>query len=121
MSFTFTTLDHVQLAMPRGGEAEAERFYCGVLGFSRIEKPKALQVRGGCWFQAGGIQLHLGVEDDFRPARKAHPARRVRGLDALLERLRAAGVAFRESDEVPGVRRGHLDDPFGNRIEIVEE
>ena len=111
-------LDHVQLAMPRGQEAEAERFYVDVLGFVRVPKPERLAARGGCWFvdRASGTQLHLGVEDDFRPAKKAHPAFLVDELDALVRR---AGTV-RWDDELPGVRRCYVDDPFGNRIELID-
>jgi catechol 2,3-dioxygenase-like lactoylglutathione lyase family enzyme len=83
-------------------------------------KPAPLAARGGCWFQEGPVQLHLGVEADFRPARKAHPALKVRGFDALCAALKAAGVSIRPDDELPGVRRCHIDDPFGNRIELIE-
>jgi catechol 2,3-dioxygenase-like lactoylglutathione lyase family enzyme len=118
---TLTAIDHVQLAMPRGGEAAAEVFYAGLLGLMRVAKPARLATRGGCWFERGAVRLHLGVEDDFRPAKKAHPALLVRGFDELLERLHAAGIAPRMSDEVPGVRRCHVDDPFGNRIELIAD
>ena len=108
-------IDHVQLAMPRSRERDAETFYCGVLGLVRVPKPTALAARGGCWFRAGPVEVHLGVEDDFRPARKAHPAFVVRDLDAIATR-----VTIRWDDELPGVRRGYVDDPFGNRIELIE-
>ena len=108
-------IDHVQLAMPRSRERDAETFYCGVLGLVRVPKPTALAARGGCWFRAGPVEVHLGVEDDFRPARKAHPAFAVRDLDAIATR-----VTIRWDDELPGVRRGYVDDPFGNRIELIE-
>jgi catechol 2,3-dioxygenase-like lactoylglutathione lyase family enzyme len=120
MPYEIVALDHVQLAMPPGAEAEAERFYAGVLGIPRVPKPPALAVRGGCWFQRGAVALHLGGEAGFRPAKKAHPALKVRGYDALLTALAAAGVAARASDELPGVRRCHVEDPFGNRIELIE-
>lgn len=117
--FALRRLDHVQLAMPPGAEATAESFYAGVLGLTRVEKPAALAKRGGCWFRGAEVELHLGVEADFRPARKAHPALRVEGLDALAAALDAAGQEVRWSDEVPGTRRFHTDDPFGNRLEFV--
>lgn len=120
MRFEIVALDHVQLAMPPGAEAQAERFYAGVLGLERVPKPPALAVRGGCWFERGAVAIHLGGENDFRPARKAHPALKVRGYDALLDALAEAGVAVRPSDEIPGVRRCHIEDPFGNRIELIE-
>ena len=113
-------LDHVQLAMPPGGEAEAEAFYTGVLGLPRVPKPEVLAGRGGCWFEAGGLRVHLGVEEGFRPARKAHPALAVRGLAGLVARLRAQGVEVRPGDGVPGMEQAYVDDPFGNRIELIE-
>ena len=117
---TVVAIDHVQLAIPRGAEEEARRFYGGVLGFTEVPKPEPMRARGGLWFQAGPVQVHLGIEDDLRPSEKAHPAFVVRGLDAYLARLAAAGCAWRGSDELPGVRRGHTRDPFGNRIELIE-
>jgi catechol 2,3-dioxygenase-like lactoylglutathione lyase family enzyme len=120
LDFELKALDHVQLAMPPNREGDAEHFYSGLLGLDRLPKPPALAVRGGCWFRRGAVQIHLGVESDFRPARKAHPAIVVSGLDALCEKLRASGVSVRWSDEIPGVRRCHVDDPFGNRIELIE-
>jgi catechol 2,3-dioxygenase-like lactoylglutathione lyase family enzyme len=109
-------LDHVQLAMPAGREDDARAFYAGHLGISEVPKPDHLAARGGCWFEAGDAHLHLGVDPDFRPARKAHPALLVRGLTALTERLRAAGVPVTEGD--PG--QVYVDDPFGNRVELLE-
>jgi catechol 2,3-dioxygenase-like lactoylglutathione lyase family enzyme len=114
-------LDHVQLAMPAGAEAEAEAFYCGVLGFTVLPKPEPLASRGGRWFAAGDVQVHLGVDADFRAARKAHPALVVAGLDDLVARFGAAGCAWHWDDELPGVRRGYVDDPFGNRIELIDD
>jgi catechol 2,3-dioxygenase-like lactoylglutathione lyase family enzyme len=114
-------LDHVQLAMPAGGEADAEAFYSGLLGIPRVPKPEPLAARGGAWFEDGsGLRVHLGVEEDFRPARKAHPGFVVSGLDALLDRLAAAGHPHRPGDDVGGVRQVYVDDPFGNRIELIE-
>lgn len=122
--FELVRLDHVQLAMPPGGEAAAEGFYTGLLGLPRVPKPPALAVRGGCWFERGAVRLHLGDEADFRPAKKAHPALVVSGYDVLCAKLRAAGVSIRPASgleaELPGVRRCHVDDPFGNRIELIE-
>jgi catechol 2,3-dioxygenase-like lactoylglutathione lyase family enzyme len=118
-SVPFTGIDHVQLAMPPGEEGRARPFYADLLGMKEIPKPAELAKRGGCWFESGSVQVHLGVEDDFRPARKAHPALRCGDYAALLERLRAAGIAINEPDDIPGVRRAHIHDPFGNRIELV--
>lgn len=121
-TWSFRAIDHVQLAMPPGrdAEADADAFYGGVLGLSPVAKPPALARRGGRWFEQGGVRVHLGVEDDFRPARKAHPALVVAPFGPLLGRLEAAGVEIRWSDEGPGVRRGHVDDCFGNRLELVD-
>ncbi|HEX4802704.1 MAG TPA: VOC family protein [Myxococcaceae bacterium] len=120
LDFKIIALDHVQLAMPPKREADAERFYAGLLGFERVPKPPALAAKGGCWFRQGGVEIHLGVEQDFRPAKKAHPALVVTGLDALRAKLQSAGVAVRPDEELPGVRRCFVDDPFGNRIELRE-
>jgi catechol 2,3-dioxygenase-like lactoylglutathione lyase family enzyme len=113
-------LHHVQLAMPPDREAEAERFYAGLLGLQRVPKPEALAGRGGAWFRAEGVEVHLGVERDFRPARKAHPAFLVEGLEELRTRLEAAEVDVEEEPELEGFRRFHVADPFGNRIELIE-
>jgi diguanylate cyclase (GGDEF)-like protein/PAS domain S-box-containing protein len=115
-------IDHVQLAMPAGpeAEAEAERFYGSVLGFERVTKPAALAMRGGCWFRSAAVELHLGVEEPFRAARKAHPALQVYDLDPLVERLERAGAEVRHAEDVDGRPRVHVDDPFGNRIELIE-
>lgn len=121
MAFRVVALDHVQLAMPTGQEDRAEAFYCGVLGFDVLPKPEPLASRGGRWFARGGVLVHLGVEADFRPARKAHPALVVAGLDELVAALEATGTGVRWDTELPGVRRCYVDDPFGNRIELIEE
>ena len=103
MGFEIVRLDHVQLAMPPGREAEAEAFYAGLLGLTRRPKPEPMASRGGCWFESGPVALHLGVEEDFRPARKAHPALVVRDLPALAAALAAAGVEVRPNpDAAPG-------------------
>jgi catechol 2,3-dioxygenase-like lactoylglutathione lyase family enzyme len=110
----------VQLAAPPGAEEAARAFFGGLLGLAEVEKPPALRGRGGVWFALGEQQLHIGIEDDFSPARKAHPAFLVSGLDALAERLAAAGFEPRWDDELPDVRRFYVDDPFGNRLELLE-
>jgi catechol 2,3-dioxygenase-like lactoylglutathione lyase family enzyme len=115
----FVCIDHVQLAMPAGQEAVARAFFCDVLGMAEIPKPTELAKRGGCWFQRGNVQIHLGVEADFRPAKKAHPALRCKNYDVLLTNLAAAGIHAEEVSDIPGVRRCHIHDPFGNRIELV--
>ena len=116
-----TGLDHVQLAMPRGQEQLARSFYAGLLGMTELPKPPVLAARGGCWFASGSALLHLGVEEPFTPACKAHPALLVDDLDGLATALTAAGHACVTADgEVPGVRRFHTSDPFGNRVEFQQ-
>ena len=112
-------IEHVQLAMPPGGEADARAFYAGLLGIAEVPKPPELAKRGGVWFEDGALKIHLGVEADFRPARKAHPALLVRDLRALVERLRAAGVDVRD-EPFEGHDRVYVADPFGNRLELLE-
>lgn len=116
-----TGLDHVQLAAPPGCEDGARRFYGELLGLPEIEKPQALRGRGGAWFACGPQQLHVGVSDQFAPATKAHPALSVRSdaLDAMADRLRAAGHEVRYDEAIPGTRRFYTDDPWGNRLEFV--
>jgi catechol 2,3-dioxygenase-like lactoylglutathione lyase family enzyme len=116
----FTAIDHVQLAMPPSREEVARQFYRDLLGMTEIPKPPELAKRGGCWFESGEGQIHLGVEKDFHPAKKAHPALRCRNYAAFLQRLSEARVDVNEVDDIPGVRRCHIHDPFGNRIELVE-
>jgi catechol 2,3-dioxygenase-like lactoylglutathione lyase family enzyme len=118
--FEVVGIHHVQLAMPPGGEDDAESFYSGVLGLPRVAKPSALAGRGGCWFRGSGVEVHLGVEEDFRPARKAHPALRVTGLQQLRRRLEEAGAVITEEPPLDGWTRLHTVDPFGNRIELIE-
>ena len=114
-------IDHVQLAMPAGPEAEAEatRFFEGLLGLPRVPKPPELARRGGCWFELGPARVHLGVEEDFRAARKAHPALVVSDLPDLCRRLDASGHPTRRAEDVPGRPQWYGDDPFGNRIELL--
>jgi catechol 2,3-dioxygenase-like lactoylglutathione lyase family enzyme len=114
-------IDHVQVAAPRDCETEARRFYGTLLGLVELEKPEPLRGRGGVWFRCGEQQLHVGVEDDFAPARKAHPALRVTGggLDTLAERLRDAGEQVDWDGALVGVRRFYSWDPWGNRIELL--
>ncbi|MEJ2749775.1 MAG: VOC family protein [Anaerolineae bacterium] len=114
-------LDHIQIAMPAGEEGQARWFYGELLGLTEIAKPEPLAARGGCWFEGPGAQVHLGVEADFAPARKAHPAFRVADLAALQEKLAAAGVAVKVDTAVPHVRRFYAHDPFGNRIEFIQD
>ena len=120
MGFRLMSIDHVQLAMPSGKEEVAGTFYQGLLGLERQQKPPVLAARGGCWFSNGSVTLHLGVEEGFRPARKAHPAVIVENLDDLCQALSEAGHEVRFDNEIPEVRRCYVDDPFGNRIELIE-
>ena len=120
MTPVFEGLHHMQLAMPRGEEAAARSFFAGVLGMAEIEKPPVLAARGGAWFRAGGLELHLGVEEDFQPARKAHPGILVGDLDELADRLRNAGQDVTWDADFPGFRRVYAHDPFGNRLEFLE-
>ena len=112
-------LDHVQLAMPAGREDEADAFYRDLLGFSVVPKPPLLAARGGRWYGTGAVRVHLGVDASFRAATKAHPALVVDDLDALASRLDVAGVTPRWEDDQPGMRHFYVDDPFGNRIELI--
>jgi catechol 2,3-dioxygenase-like lactoylglutathione lyase family enzyme len=113
-------IHHVQVAIPSGGAARARAFYGGLLGLEEVTKPANLQGRGGLWYQAGNLQLHLGVDRAFRPAEKAHVAFQVVGLAALRRRLDAAGHATSEDEPLPGYDRCYVNDPFGNRTELVE-
>jgi catechol 2,3-dioxygenase-like lactoylglutathione lyase family enzyme len=113
-------IDHVQLAMPAGREDEARAFYDQLLGIPEVPKPPALAKRGGAWFEDGIVKIHLGVEAEFRAARKAHPGLLVRELRALVRRLRDAGVRVVEDEPLEGYDRVYVDDPFGNRLELLE-
>jgi catechol 2,3-dioxygenase-like lactoylglutathione lyase family enzyme len=110
-------IDHVQLAIPFGGEDQAREFYVGVLGFVEQPKPAAMAARGGAWFAAGSVHVHVGAEVDFVPARKAHPAFVMRGLQNFIDE---SGLTARWSTEIEGSVRCHIDDPFGNRIELID-
>jgi|SRR5688572_1819320 len=112
-------IDHVQIAIPPGGEPAARVFFVGLLGMSEEEKPESLASRGGCWFRAGGVHLHCGVESPFQPQRKAHAAFLVSDLDALVEKLAEGGSPVRWDESVAGRRRFYTDDPFGNRLEFI--
>jgi catechol 2,3-dioxygenase-like lactoylglutathione lyase family enzyme len=115
---TVTGIDHVQIAAPPGCEAAARAFYGGLLGLEELPKPEPLASRGGCWFRAGALELHVGAEAPFTPARKAHPGFVVDDLDALRARLADAGIAVRDDTDLPGAVRFYVDDPFGNRLEF---
>lgn len=113
-------IHHVQLSCPAGSEDALRSFYGGVLGLEEIDKPPVLAARGGCWFRGFGIELHLGVEKDFSPARKAHPGLLVDDLDVWAERLAAAGYPVAFDDNFPGMRRFHTEDVHGNRLEFLQ-
>ena len=117
---TIDAFHHVMIAIPKDAEPEARTFYGDALGLTEIPKPEALRRRGGVWYQLGSMQLHLGVDHDFRAARKAHVAFQVSGLSQLRSRLSTAGLTPIDDDELPGYRRFYLDDPFGNRLEFLE-
>ena len=113
-------IDHIQIAIPRGVEDQARAFYADLLGLEEIPKPPEIAGRGGVWFKCGSRQLHLGVEDDFRPARKAHPGLQVEDIDSLIDSLRRAGYEVQHGGNLPEIRRIFVSDPFGNRIELLE-
>jgi catechol 2,3-dioxygenase-like lactoylglutathione lyase family enzyme len=114
-------LDHVQLAMPAGGEDKARHFYTNLLGFTEVPKPENLAARGGCWFENNGIKLHLGVERGFTPALKAHPAFLVKDLPAFIEILTSQNLEVTEDEPLTGYLRCYIHDPFGNRIELMQK
>lgn len=113
-------LDHVQLSMPEGEEEKARGFYRDILGLEEVAKPTSLAARGGVWFEKYTLKLHLGVEKDFRSARKAHPALLVKDIDTFQQSCEASGYTTMRDDSLPGYDRFYIDDPFGNRIEILE-
>jgi catechol 2,3-dioxygenase-like lactoylglutathione lyase family enzyme len=105
--------------MPPAEEEKVRAFYRGLLGMTEVSKPPELARRGGCWFASGRVELHFGVENDFRPAKQAHPGLRCGDYEALVKRLRNAGTEINEPDDIPGVKRCHVHDPFGNRLELI--
>ena len=113
-------IHHVQLAAPAGSEERLRAFWIGILGFAELDKPPALAARGGCWFGGFGIEVHVGIEEPFRPARKAHPGFLVHDLRAWAERLERAGCPVTWDAEFPGMRRFYSEDPHGNRLEFLE-
>jgi catechol 2,3-dioxygenase-like lactoylglutathione lyase family enzyme len=118
--YRFKAIDHIQLAAPKGCEDTARKFFIDILGFEEMEKPEELKKRGGVWFRNGGTQVHIGVEEPFVPAKKAHPAFEVADIEALKKHLLANGVEVIEDNNLPGANRFYTADPFGNRIEILE-
>jgi catechol 2,3-dioxygenase-like lactoylglutathione lyase family enzyme len=117
---TITGIDHVQVAAPAGCEEQARAFYGGLLGLEELPKPPKLAARGGCWFRTGAQELHVGVGDDFVAGRRAHPGFVVSDLEELAARLRSRGVDATYDESIPGVRRFHVADSFGNRLEFRE-
>ena len=118
--YVWMGLDHVQLAAPEGCEAKARHYFGELLGMKEVEKPERLKTRGGVWFQCGPQMVHIGVENGFSPAKKAHPAFLVRGIEALMQRLAENGIRFRLDEDIPGTIRFFTEDPFGNRLEFME-
>lgn len=119
MTLRVARLDHIQIAAPEGCESAAREFYGALLGLPEIEKPEPLRARGGCWFQCGAQQLRIGVEREFRPAKKAHPAFVAGDLEELRQTLLAAGVRVIDDHSLPNTRRFFAQDPWGNRLEFV--
>lgn len=120
MVFTFKSIDHIQLAAPKGSEPIAKQFFGELLGFQEIVKPENLRKRGGVWFQFGNYQIHIGIEEPFIPAKKAHPAFEIENIEALKTHLTNNKVPFIVDEDLPGANRIYIHDPFGNRIEILE-
>jgi catechol 2,3-dioxygenase-like lactoylglutathione lyase family enzyme len=118
--FIFKTIDHIQLAAPKGSEDKARKFFKDILGFEEMEKPEELKKRGGVWFRFGSYQVHIGIEEPFSPAKKAHPAFEVENIDELKEHLITNGIDVVEDNNLPGANRFYISDPFGNRIEVLE-
>ncbi|GAA0480581.1 VOC family protein [Salinibacillus aidingensis] len=121
MSFTIKGIDHIQLAAPAGCEEKARQFFSEIIGMKEIEKPETLRKNGGVWFQCGHQEIHIGVEEDFRAARKAHPAFYIQNLPKLKEHLEENGIEVTVDDRLPGYQRFYVADPFGNRLEFLEE
>ena len=117
---TVMAIEHVQIAIPEGGEARARDFYCGVLGLREVPKPPILASRGGAWFQSEGARIHVGVEAGFRPSAKAHVALLVRDLRALVARCAERGYRVANGEPLTGYERAYVYDPFGNRIELMQ-
>lgn len=121
MKFSISKIDHVQVAAPKGNEEQARKFYRDLLGMKEVEKPEPLKSRGGVWFEFGSFQLHVGVEEPFSPAKKAHPAFLIDGYEALRKQLESQSIEVKNDDSIPGVERFFVFDPFGNRLEFLKE
>lgn len=120
MPFTFKSIDHIQLAAPKGSEDKTRTFFKDLLGFDEVEKPEALKKHGGVWFEFANHQIHIGIEEPFYPAKKAHPAFEVENIEALKQHLVTNGIDVMEDDRIPGVKRFFISDPIGNRMELLE-
>ncbi|MFS0821877.1 glyoxalase [Bacillus sp. 1P02SD] len=120
MNFTIKAIDHVQLAAPKGSEDEVRHFYATMLGCHEIEKPETLRKSGGVWFAYGSVQIHIGIDDPFVPAKKAHPAFEIQKLEALKQHLQQNNVNTIDDNNLPGANRFYAHDPFGNRLEFLE-
>ncbi|MFS0864074.1 VOC family protein [Fredinandcohnia sp. 179-A 10B2 NHS] len=120
MAYTFKAIHHIQLAAPKDSENQFREFFQGVIGFEEIEKPEELKKRGGVWFQFGQYQIHIGIEEPFSPAKKAHPAFEVENIEQLKQHLRANNIPINEDDNLPGATRFYAFDPVGNRLEFLE-
>lgn len=120
MPFKFQTIDHIQLTAPKGSEDTARKFFKDILSLDEVEKPESLKKSGGLWFQFGNHQIHIGIEEPFYPAKKAHPAFAIENLVALKQHLLTNGIDVTEDDRIPGVKRFFISDPFGNRMEFLE-
>lgn len=120
MTFQLERIDHIQLSAPKGSEELAIKFYRDILGFEEVEKPEALKPNGGVWFRNGEISVHIGIEEQFTPMKKAHPAFDVSGIDALHTHLENAGISTKWDSKLPNAKRFYVKDPFSNRIEFLE-
>lgn len=120
MVFYYEAFDHVQLAMPKNSESIGRDFFVGVLGFKEVVKPEQLRANGGAWFKAGNVHIHLGVEEPFAPAKKAHPAIRVKGIQSLINHLLDSNIKVTIDTHIPSAKRFYITDPFGNRLEFIE-
>ncbi|WP_397537801.1 VOC family protein [Rummeliibacillus pycnus] len=120
MSFLFKSIDHIQLAAPKGSEEIARKFYKDILGFEEVEKPETLKKNGGVWFASGNIQVHIGIEEPFSPSKKAHPAFEIDNIEELKIYFSKNQVEYVEDELLPGANRIYIFDPFGNRIELLE-
>ncbi|MDV7767342.1 VOC family protein [Peribacillus sp. CSMR9] len=120
MPFIFKSIDHIQLAAPKDSEDTARKFFKNILGFEEVEKPEELKKRGGVWFEFGNYQIHIGIEEPFYPAKKAHPAFEIENIEELRKHLITNGIDVMDDDKLPGAKRFYISDPFGNRMELLE-